>query len=417
MIVPVLWANGNQPASEASSSSSFILSVPEDFDLNYSIKEYNKTGQLTYESDLGLSSNGSTHYAERHGSRGWPPDINASALLGQEFVDYLRDAMNNDGLCSLNGTYNDAGWHQYGFAKNIAELVIQTPCGSRTLKFYGDAMVGILPYTYVAVNKIAWRTWVPSIDILNVSVEVSAQLGADATLSMSAVLRNNALHDVDMAGCSKDIWPAKIVRSNGCSIALLDYDIASLCDVTVAPGDSYQFNPHVWNATGLAIGKYVVMAEPFSWGVTMFNITQDLGHINQAPHIFLLISEPSDSSESTYVIDASECCDGEDLVTDLQVRWDWYSDGIWDTNWSFEKTARYTFANMTGYNLTIEVKDSNGLVAVASYGMTVSHSTLFSPLNAFLLATFAVVVAVALLLFFRRKRKTEPDSVQQSFDR
>lgn len=402
MIVPVLCANVSQPASETSSFSSFVLSVPEDFDLKYSVKEYNAAGNLTHELEFGISSNGSAHLADRYRYGGWPPDINASALLGQEFVDYLREAMDNDGLCSLNGTYNDAGWH--ALWKRVEELAIQTPCGNRTLKFYGNAMVGILPYTYVAVNKIVSRTQFPSTDILNISVAVSAQLGANAALSMSAVLRNKAPHNISLSGCTEDYWPAAIVRSNGCGIGGLGYPLTN-CVFTVASGDELQFGPQVWNATGLAVGRYIVMTDLSGWiGVTMFNVTQDLGHINQAPRIFLSVSEPSNSRENTYVFDASECCDEEDLATDLQVRWDWCSDGNWDTDWSFEKTARHTFANTTGYDLTIEVKDSSGLVASLSYSKTSNQATLFSPLFAMLLAIFAVVAVVAVLLLFRRKR-------------
>ena len=403
MIFPVASSNGSQPTSATLLSSSHTSSVPEDFDLTYSVKNYNQTGQIIHECELELSSNGSTHYAEKWPATGGWPVINASAMLGQEFVDYLRNAMDDDGICPLNGTFNDAGWQMHGPMRDVEEVVVRTLDCTKTLKFYGDAMVGILPRTYVAVNKIAVRTSSPWIDVLNVSVDVSAQLGADATLSISASLRNNGLHNASMAGCTEKVWPVMIVRSNGCSIDKLDYDISTECIVTVAPGDVFQFEPHVWNASGLAVGRYVVMATPFLWDVTTFNVTQDLGHVNQAPRISLLVSEPSDSHEHTYVFDASESCDVEDRVTDLQVRWDWYSDGTWDTNWSFEKTAKYTFANMTGYNLMVEVKDTSGLVASESGGMTISHSTIFSPLSILILGSIAAVIAVALLLWFRRK--------------
>ena len=405
MVVPALCDHDNQPRSVTSSSSLLASSVPENFELTHSVKNYNQTGQLTFESEFYISSNGSAHYAQTYpGNANGYYDANASALLTQEYVDHLRDAMNNDSICSLNGTYNDARWHTLESGKSVDEITIKTPCGIRTLKFYGQAMVGILPCTYVEINKVEWHTWVPQLDVLNISLEVSARIGTDATASVSAVLRNNASHNFTFAGCSHDLWRAEIVRSNGCSIARVDYDVGTLCVFDVAPGDTFQFNTHIMNITGLAVGKYVVMASSAFWGVTTFNITQDLGHTNQAPQAYLLVSKPADSDNNIYEFDASESCDEEDLVTELQVRWDWYSDGVWDSDWSFEKTARYTFANMTGYNLTIEVMDSSGLVAGASTGMIESHSTWFSPLNAMLLATLTIVVAVALLLFFRRKR-------------
>jgi hypothetical protein len=406
MIVPALSANGSPPASAKLLYPSHISSVPANFDLTYSLKEYNDTGQPTHESKLEFSSIGYADYSDAwHGMGGWPPDTNASSSLGHVFVDYLRNAMDDDGICPLNGTFNDAGWHISGLARNVEELVVRTADCTKTLKFYGDAMVGILPHSYVAIQKIVFRTCYPLADVLNISVDVSAHLGADATLRISASLWNNGTRNVSMTGCSENVWPAMIVRSNGCHIANLDYDIMAECIFTVAPGDVFQFAPHIWNASGLAIGKYVVMATPFLLGVTTFNVTEDLGHVNQAPYISVLVSEPSNSSKHTYVFDASESCDEEDRVTDLQVRWDWHSDGIWDTDWSFEKTAKYTFANMTGYNLTIEVKDSGGLVASRSQAMTVGHSTAFLPLSMLILASFAAVIAVALLLLFRLKRK------------
>jgi hypothetical protein len=410
MIFPVASANGSQPASAELLSSSHISSVPENFDLTYSVKNYNATGHITYECELDFSSDGYAEYSETS-LGGWPPDINASAILGQEFVDYLRKAMDDDEICPLNGTYNDANWQMHGPVRDVEVLVVRTVDCIKTLKFYGDAMVGILPNTYVAVNKIAVRTSSPSIDVLNISVDVSAHLGADATLSISASLMNNGPDNISMTGCSKKVWPAMIVRSNGCGIAKLDYTIASACVVTVAPGDAFQFEPHTWNASGLAVGRYVVMASPFLLGVTTFNVTQDTGHVNEAPKIYLLTSEPSDSNEHTYVFDASESCDKEDRITDLQVRWDWYSDGRWDTDWSFEKTAEYTFANMTGYNLTVEVRDTGGLVASQSRAMTISYETAFLPLSVLMLGSLATVIAVALLLlFWRKKKQNDPSS-------
>lgn len=404
IIATILWASGNHSASTTASSKSRSLSVPENFNLTYTVESYNMAGQLYYESAFRLSSDGSAHEFETHpGAGGLPPDINASAMLSQEYVDYLRDAMNKDGLCSLNGTYNDAGWHQMGSEKEIENLTIQTPCGNRTLRFYGDAVVGVIPYTYVAINRIAWHVSDPGIDILSISMDVSARLEANSVVNISAILRNNAPHVVNMAGCSPDTWRAEIVRSNGCGVARIDYDVGTLCVWTVEPGGSFEFNPHMWAADGLAVGRYVVMASPFAWGVTVFNITQDLGHTNQAPHISVQILKSTDSEDNTYVLDASESCDEEDLPKDLQVRWDWYSDGTWDTDWSSDKTAEFTFADMKEYNLTIEVRDSDGFVSSTSYGMTTNHSVWSAPLTVALLVIVAAAVAVALLLFLRRK--------------
>lgn len=60
---------------------------------------------------------------------------------------------------------------------------------------------------------------------------------------------------------------------------------------------------------------------------------------------------------------------GLDLNRSLQVRFDWESDGIWDTAWdtlwSSNKTMTHRFSSPGEYNVTLEVLDSGGLTNIS----------------------------------------------------
>lgn len=67
------------------------------------------------------------------------------------------------------------------------------------------------------------------------------------------------------------------------------------------------------------------------------------------------------------IFDASSSYDDSDPVSSLMVRWDFDGDGTFDTDWSTEKTASYTYSNVGSYNVYIEVKDSSALFGSSMY--------------------------------------------------
>jgi hypothetical protein len=385
-----------------------ILTVPEDFVLTEVFTGYDFYGNLSVESRLVVSSNGTVSLvAEYYPYPG--NDVNVSVDMGKTYIDYLRNAMNTDDLCIFNGTYNDAGTVVgQGPKKDIDELFIETPCGNRTMKFYGNAMLGILPYTYVALNNLWLKAVEPDSEPLNVTIDVSAHVNSNGILNVSAVVRNNASHTVSLSSVCETIWPAEIIGGNGCSIIRLPpTEWGCSCIVTVQPGETYAFDPKIWNASGLAQGRYVVAVNPSGLiGVAILDITQDLGHVNSPPDIFLNVADPINPDNHTYTFDASECCDEEDFSTDLEVRWDWHSDGVWDSEWTYDKVASHDFSDVSGYDVTIEVRDSEGLTAEATFSMT-DHTTTSFTYTSLLIISIAVVAAVlvtvALVLIRRRK--------------
>ena len=65
--------------------------------------------------------------------------------------------------------------------------------------------------------------------------------------------------------------------------------------------------------------------------------------------------------------------DDHDPVSAIQVRWDWESDGTWDTAWSLEKVAQHRFSVAGSYNVTLEAKDTDGLTASRTFTVPISE--------------------------------------------
>jgi predicted transcriptional regulator len=48
------------------------------------------------------------------------------------------------------------------------------------------------------------------------------------------------------------------------------------------------------------------------------------------------------------------------------VRWDWEDNGIWDIDWTLNKTASHQYSTPGNYTVQLEVRDSGGLTATAT---------------------------------------------------
>ncbi|MEA1878252.1 MAG: FISUMP domain-containing protein [Bacteroidota bacterium] len=82
---------------------------------------------------------------------------------------------------------------------------------------------------------------------------------------------------------------------------------------------------------------------------------------NTVPSALFTISPSYGSVDSTFVFDASDVRDIEDPTEELEVRWDWESDSIFDTEFTTNKIAEHKFATGGTYYITLEVRDTEGL--------------------------------------------------------
>ncbi|APF19664.1 hypothetical protein Calab_0127 [Caldithrix abyssi DSM 13497] len=75
------------------------------------------------------------------------------------------------------------------------------------------------------------------------------------------------------------------------------------------------------------------------------------------------ISPPSGDIGTAFVLDASTSTDMETPVDRLEVRWDIYNDGIFETNWSTNKIFRVSFEERGIKEIYLEVRDEDGLIS------------------------------------------------------
>jgi PKD repeat protein len=82
---------------------------------------------------------------------------------------------------------------------------------------------------------------------------------------------------------------------------------------------------------------------------------------NTAPVADFLISPDTGTIETIFNFDASDCSDGQDQSSALQVRWDWENDGMYDTDFSTNKLMNHQYSAAGTYQVTLEVKDAEDL--------------------------------------------------------
>ena len=86
---------------------------------------------------------------------------------------------------------------------------------------------------------------------------------------------------------------------------------------------------------------------------------------NQPPSASYIISPNNGNLQTYFQFDASVSSDDSDDVSQLQVRWKWETGSIF-TPWIYTKTASHKYDSYGTKNVTLEVKDSGGLVSSIS---------------------------------------------------
>ncbi len=81
---------------------------------------------------------------------------------------------------------------------------------------------------------------------------------------------------------------------------------------------------------------------------------------NIPPMASFTLSPSTGDVTTVFAVDASSSWDLEDSITDLEVRWDWEDDGVWDTAWSTVKIAQHQYARPGKYTIYLEVRDTYG---------------------------------------------------------
>ena len=112
------------------------------------------------------------------------------------------------------------------------------------------------------------------------------------------------------------------------------------------------------------------------WGLKNTTIEElFIAHANRAPVARFFTAANYGNLTSSFYFDASGSSDDEDYIDDISVRWDFESDGIWDTEYSKTKTVYHAFGEVGEFQITVEAIDRGGLTATASLNVQVSGGT------------------------------------------
>lgn len=95
--------------------------------------------------------------------------------------------------------------------------------------------------------------------------------------------------------------------------------------------------------------------------------------LNTSPVADFTITPSVGNVGAFFTFDASTSFDKETSDSQLLVRWDFDSDGVWDTNYSPLKIAAEQFTALGTFNVILEVRDENGFLATATRQVTVNN--------------------------------------------
>jgi hypothetical protein len=128
------------------------------------------------------------------------------------------------------------------------------------------------------------------------------------------------------------------------------------------------------------------------------------------PDAFFNVS-PTDGQNSTvFTVDASSSSDLKTRSEDLEVRWDWEEDGIWDTAWSTDKIAQHQYSTPGYHQIRLQVRDEDDSASVTTRRVFISGDS-SSGLDALwwlasIIFVSAAIIVILIFLYLRRMRRT-----------
>lgn len=96
------------------------------------------------------------------------------------------------------------------------------------------------------------------------------------------------------------------------------------------------------------------------------------GSQNSKPIASFIVTPSSGTLETVFTFDASASRDAETVAAALEVRWDWDSDGTYETVYTNDRVATHQFATTGTHTVTLEVIDGYNATSTTSRTVTVS---------------------------------------------
>ncbi len=394
----VLVQGGLGPPFARSGEASQTAS--EEFSIFYESIDYGPSYPEPYlEADLVLRWNG--EYYLNFTSHDWPENESASGSVSPGLALSIFEVIMEEGFCDMLDRYRDLGTPEDAVEER---LTVACTSADKSVSFGGYSMMGLMPGTWMMLDRLLYALWTGLTEPLEVSLEISVAPGARPTeTDISLSFTNNEEFMINSGAMCEELWPVRIVRMNGCSAHDFCIREAPLCTMSFEPGTTTDFDAQTWNWSGVAPGFYVAMVMVVVSDYVIIEVPDSSGATNKKP-IAEFTADPAKGNKSTYFkFDATLSCDFEDNCSDLKVRWDWNGDGEWDTAWSPERVCSHTYADDGRYSVVMEVMDSDGLTNETSLRVTVGEDSrvlYFIVLGSVL----AILVATAAVLVMMKRR-------------
>ncbi|MFA5815566.1 MAG: FISUMP domain-containing protein [Bacteroidales bacterium] len=120
----------------------------------------------------------------------------------------------------------------------------------------------------------------------------------------------------------------------------------------------------------------VILEIKDQWGlINQTKVKIWIAHSNLKPTAAFFIGYEYGNRTTNFYFDAEATQDGEDLIDQLKVRWDFESDGIWDTEFVKEKTANHKYSTSGKFRVKTQVIDTGGLTDTTSLSVNVTDGT------------------------------------------
>lgn len=118
----------------------------------------------------------------------------------------------------------------------------------------------------------------------------------------------------------------------------------------------------IMNEQAPFFGDLVFAPKDVTYMLTQTNGTITSTQQNDPPAAQFTVNPPAGIIGTIFTFNSSTTTDDHDNLSQLRFRWDWETDGVWDTGWISSTSATHSYTKAGAYSVTLEAKDSSGLI-------------------------------------------------------